>query len=327
MQEFKCLRDVNTYFSDEKRCLCYLEFQLWGGKPVCPHCRSERVYRLADGKNFKCGNKKTCDRKFNVLIGTMYENTKLPLSVWMSAIYISTAHKKGISSHQFARDYGITQKSAWFVLHRVREMLKAHRPKLGDVVQIDEIYIGGLNENRHTHKKVNYAKGEKDKTAILGMMQQNGVVTMAVLPNTQEGIIKPIIQETVKSGSILITDEFSSYKSLVAEYLHVTIKHNDGEYGRGAFSTNRLEGFWSLFRRTLWGTYHCVSPAHLQRYCDESAHRYNFRKLTDPARFALTVRKSRGRLRYADLIKNSNLQSWQKRKNLKKAFPGPKNPN
>lgn len=324
MQQFKCLRDVTDYFSDEKRCLSYLEFQLWEDKPVCPHCGSERVYRLADGKNFKCGNKKTCDRKFNVLIGTMYENTKLPLSVWMSAIYICTAHKKGISSHQFARDYGITQKSAWFLLHRVREMLKGDQSQLKDVVQADELYVGGANENRPSHKKVNYAKGEKDKTAVLGVMQQNGVVKTAVLPNTQEETIKPLIKKMVQAGSILITDGLATYVKVAGDYLHVVIQHQEGEYGRGAFSTNRLEGFWAFVRRSLYGIYHCVSAAHLQRYCDENAYRYNLRKLTDPVRFAFTVRKSRGRLRYADLIKNSNLQSWQKRKNLKRSLPDQK---
>lgn len=322
MKEFTSLKDVIVYFSDEKRALSYLEAQLWGDTPICPHCGSTRVYRLADGKKFKCGNKKTCDRKFTVLLGTIYENTKLPLSTWMAAIYLCTAHKKGISSHQLARDLNITQKTAWFLLHRIREMTKIHKVKLKDVVQADEVYIGGVNANRHSHKKKDYAKGEKDKTAVLGTMQQNGVVNMAVLQNTQEETIKPLIRKMVEAGSILITDDLNVYGSLSTEYNHVVVRHNEGEFGRGAFSTNRLEGFWSALRRSLYGIYHCVSPAHLQRYCDENAHRYNLRKMTDPARFALTVRKSYGRLRYADLIKNSNLQAWQRRKNLKRNLPG-----
>lgn len=305
MQEFKNLKELIAYFSDEKKCLAYLEKQLWNGKPVCPHCGSKRVYRLADGKKFKCGNKKTCDRKFTILVGTIYENTKLPLSIWFAAIYLCTAHKKGVSSHQLARDLGVTQKTAWFILHRIREMIKAHKVKLQDVVQADEVFVGGLNKNRHADKKIENSTGRsfKGKIPVLGVMQENGVVNTAVIPNTQAVTIKPIIQEMVQAGSILVTDDWDSYKSLSKEYFHIIIDHSTGEYVRGAFSTNRIEGFWSFLNRSLYGIYHCVSPKHLQRYCDENAYRYNSRKLKDADRFTLTVQESWGRLKYADLIK------------------------
>lgn len=306
LQKFKNIKELFAYFSDEKVCLSYLEDQLWEGKPVCPHCGTKKVYRLKDGKNFKCGNKKECDSRFNVKVGTIYENSKLPLSIWFASIYLATAHKKGISSHQLARDLGITQKTAWFVLHRIREMVKAYKAKVKDVVQADEVFIGGLNKNRHAHKKRDYFVSGKhsDKTIVLGVMHQTGFVNTVIIPDLDASTIQAHIRSMVGKGSILITDDAHAYKTLAGDYSHVAIVHAEGEYARGAFSTNRLEGLWSLLQRMILGIYHNVSPKHLQRYCDEMGHRYNFRNMTDPERFHLTIRGSRGRLKYADLIKN-----------------------
>src|ERR1700748_3199919 len=211
MTTFTNLKEVMAYFSDEKVCLSYLEQQLWNGKPVCPHCGCTKVYRLADGKNFKCGNKKDCDSRFNVLVGTMYENTKLPLSTWFGALYLRTSHKKGVSSYQIARDFGITQKSAWFLLHRIREMTKLQDFKAQFVAQADEVYIGGRNKYKHAHKKNAAVSGSMGKTPVLGVMQQNGVVNTAVIPNTQEETIKPLIKKMVEEKAILITDDLSTY--------------------------------------------------------------------------------------------------------------------
>ena len=309
-RKFRNLKQLITYFSDEKVALAYLEEELWGGKPTCPHCGHQNPRRLEDGINFKCRGKKPdgkkCDSRFNVKVGTIYENTKLPLSTWFASIYLCTGHKKGISSCQLGRDLGITQKTAWFVLHRIREMAKiGKKRKLKDVVQADECFIGGSNKNRHADKKIESAAGRSrnDKTIVLGIMQQDGVVRTEVIPDAKAKTIKPIIQRLVEKGAILITDDWDSYKSLKKEYFHVVVDHSQGEYVRGAFSTNRMEGFWGLLNRGLYGIYHQVSPKHLQRYLEEFSHRYNSRKLNDADRFVITVQQSRGRLTYADLTK------------------------
>src|SRR6185503_122363 len=176
MQDFKSLKDFMAYFSEEKTCLDYLEQQLWNGTPVCPHCGTTKVYRLANGKQFKCGNKKTCDRKFTVLKGTIYENTKIPLSTWFGALWILTAHKKGISSHQLARDLGVTQKTGWFLLHRIRLIMGDNSPEpLGQVVEVDETYVGGKFENMNRGRRKKFQESGKDnKVAVMGMVQRGG---------------------------------------------------------------------------------------------------------------------------------------------------------
>jgi transposase-like protein len=307
MQHFKNLKELISYFSDEKTCLDYLELQLWNGTPVCPHCGSERVYRLTDGKQFKCGNKKTCDKKFNVLTKTMYENTKLPLSVWFGAVYILTAHKKGISSYQLARDLGVTQKTAWFVLYRVREMVKVSNDiTLDDCVQADETYVKGKAKNRHKSKRKLIAEGKLPESAgiVFGLVNERAV--MKVVPNAQKPTLEAVINKVVPNkGTVMVTDGFTAYAGLEDIYKgHIIINHAQDEYKVGQYHTNTVEGLFSILKRGIYGIYHHVSAKHLQRYCEEFAHRYNSRKIKDADRFTLTIQQSRGRLKYADLIKN-----------------------
>lgn len=307
MQHFKNLKELITYFSDEKTCLEYLEQQLWDGKPVCPHCGSSRVYRLANGKQFKCGNKKTCDQKFTVLVGTIYENTKIPLATWFAAIYLLTAHKKGISSCQLARDLGVTQKTAWFINHRIREMVKISNViTLTDTVQIDETYVKGKAKNRTKKKRKMIADGIiSDQPAIVfGMVSDKAV--MRVVPNAERDSLNPIINEVVQdTQAVIVTDGWTSYTGLDEQYKgHIIVNHAQGEYKVAGYHTNTVEGLWSLLKRGIYGIYHQVSPKHLQRYCEEFAHRYNSRDIKDSERFVRTVQQSKGRLKYADLIKN-----------------------
>ena len=306
MQHFKNLKELMKYFSDEKTCLEYLEQQLWNGKPVCPHCGSEKVYRLANGKQFKCGNKKTCDRKFTVLVGTIYENTKISLTTWFAAIYILTAHKKGISSYQLARDLGVTQKTAWFINHRIREMVKISSDiTLTNTIQVDETYVKGKAKNRTKKKRKLIADGViKDEPAIVfGMVSDKAV--MKVVPNAERETLNPIINEVVQdSEAVIVTDGWTSYSGLDEQYKgHIIINHAQDEYKVGEYHTNTVEGLWSILKRGIYGIYHHVSAKHLQRYCEEFAHRYNSRKIKDADRFVMTIQQSRGRLKYVDLIK------------------------
>ena len=303
MDQFKSLPQVIQHFKDDKTCRDFLEQQLWNGKPVCPHCGSERVYRLNDGKTFKCGNKKTCDKKFTVTTGTMYENTKLPLSTWFAAIWLITAHKKGISSLQLSRDLNITQKSAWFVNHRIRLMMGEPNPEpLEFMVEVDEVYVGGSITNMHSKKRRKIHEQNIDnKTAVMGMVQRGGRAKLKVIEGES---FKDLIKRHVDNTAVIVTDSHVSYGGLDKEFAgHEAVNHSQGEYVRDVFHTNTVEGFFSLFNRDIYGIYHQVSAKHLHRYCEEFSHRYNSRQLKDPQRFTLTIQQSKGRLKYADLIK------------------------
>jgi transposase-like protein len=309
--EFKNLTQLIDYFKDEERCKAYLEKQRWGTHVACPHCGSLRVYRTNRG--FKCGEKE-CYKKFTVTVGTIFENSKIPLRTWYAAMYLIASHKKGISSHQLHRDLGVSQKTAWFILHRIREALREkNSPLFSDVVEVDETFVGGKNKNRHADKKVPESQGRsvKDKTPVVGVMQRGGRVVTQVVKDTKAENLHPLIVGAVKSGSIVITDEWRSYRGLDGMYHHVVLKHNEGEYVRGAFHNNTIEGFWSLLKRGLYGIYHQVSPKHLFRYCHEFEYRYNSRKLKDNERFEITLQRVNGRLKYKDLMQKSNGESTE----------------
>jgi hypothetical protein len=302
LTEFKSLIDLLKKFPAEQTCIDHLEAIRWDGNVVSPFDETSKVYKCA-GNKYKCKN---TGKYFNVRTGTIFEDTKIGLQKWFMAIYIVGSHKKGISSHQLARDIEVTQKSAWFMLHRIRYAFghENFQHTFNDVVSADETFVGGKNKNRHADKKVANSQGRsfKDKTPVLGLMQ-NGHVNLTVIPNTQAETIKPVIERMVKEGAILITDDWDAYKALSPKYSHVIVDHQSGEYVRGAFNTNSVEGFWSHLKRTIYGTYHQVSRKHLHRYCAESAYRYNTRTVKDPQRFNLCLTSIDKRLKYNDLIR------------------------
>ena len=308
MFQFKSLRELLAFFADEKTCWDYLEKQLWDGKPVCPHCGSTVVYRLANHKQFKCGNKKTCDKKFTVLVGTIYENTKLPLSVWFGAIYLSTQHKKGISSHQLARDFGITQRSAWFVLHRINKMIEvaATNAEFGETVAIDETYVKGEAKNRTKYQRKRIADGERIDAPgiVLGIVEPKGNAILTVVKSAETHELEPAINKTVRNAeTIIVTDGHVSYPAIGLNYKgHIIINHAMGEYVNAGYSTNAAEGAFSWFKRTIFGTHHFVSAKHLNRYCLIFSYRYNTRRFSEPMRFDTTMKQGKGRLKYADLV-------------------------
>jgi transposase-like protein len=302
---------------NNEACREFLEYVLWDGKPVCPHCGSENEdhYKLNIKGVFKGGYKcKDCREKFTVTIGTIFESSHIPLRKWFIALYIFSSHKKGISSLQLSRDLGITQKSAWFIIGRIRkayevdsELSEELEQKLCGVVECDETFIGGKNKNRHKNKRVKNAQGRsvKDKTPVFGLLS-DGKVKTKVVANTQAETLKPIIKDMVEKGSIVVTDEWAAYNGLEKDYDRKVVKHDDNEYVRDGFHTNTIEGFWSLLKRGIFGIYHSVSKKHLSKYCDEFAFRYNTRKLTDGDRFNLTLSKVHKRTTYNDLIKKVN---------------------
>jgi transposase-like protein len=306
MKKFENIIQLTNHFSDETICRKHLESIRWeDGKPVCPFCGCEKIYSIENGKRYKCANNE-CHKKFSATVGTIFENTKIPLRIWFIAIYFACNHKKGISSLQLSRDLGITQKTAWFVLQRIREMLKEKAPQmLKNEVEVDESYFGGKEKNKHQSKKINGTQGRSSKTKIpvLGLVERNGNVIAKPVINTKGETIQPIMRNTVQFGSVLFTDEWHGYKGLERLYEHKFVNHSEGEYVKGNVHTNTVEGFWSLFKRGIVGIYHSVSPKHLERYCDEFSFRYNTRLETQQSRFNDAIGKSNNnRLKYKDLI-------------------------
>jgi transposase-like protein len=248
---------------------------------------------------------KNTQKYFNVKTNTIFDNTKLDLQKWFLAIWIVTSHKKGISSLQLGRDLDITQKSAWFMLQRIRKCFGIENNNILDnEVEADETFIGGKNKNRHSDKKVPQSQGRstKDKTPVAGVVERNGKLTAKKVENTQMESLTPFVVAMVKQSATLYTDEWLGYNGLKKIYDHSFVKHNAGQYVDGRIHTNTLEGFWSLLKRGIFGIYHSTSRKHLQMYVDEFVFRYNTRKSTSNVRFDLLLSNMENRLTYKQLI-------------------------
>lgn len=292
-------------FNNEEACKKHLEEMRWPNGVVCPFCNSTRIY--VTNRGYKCGNKE-CYKKFTVTVGTFFEATKIPLVKWFLAMYISTAHKKGISSHQLGRDIGVSQKCAWFMLQRIRGIVTEKNPvKLKGVIQADETFVGGKERNKHAHKRTPHTQGRSSekKTVVLGMRDFQGQVRAFPVLDSSAKSIAPEIRKNVAAGSVLLTDTWKAYNGMAKHFTHFTINHGSGEYVRGFVTTNGIENFWSHFKRGINGIYHQVSPKHLHRYVNEYAFRYNTRKLKDSLRVDFSLAQCNGRLKFKELTANS----------------------
>lgn len=298
---FKTLPDLMQYFNNEEKSRDFLERLRWpDGTIICPVCGTRGAYRNSDMKTYKCKGK-ACKTNFSVTVGTMMENSKIPLSKWFAAVWLITNHKKGISSCQLARDLGIGQKAAWFLLHRIREMVTDKAPQLLDnICEIDECYVGGRMANMSKTKRTIYRDfGRDNKTPVMGILERDGKVRLSVIGRDS---FKDVVRQNVATSAVVVTDEHGSYQGLANEYKgHITVNHSRLEFKNGIYYTNGIEGFFSLLKRAIIGIYHQVSPTHLHRYCHESSYRYNTRKIKDCDRFLDAMQKTKGRLTYQKL--------------------------
>lgn len=303
LEKFDSLILMVSYFRDNKTCKDFLVSQRWSdGDYICPYCGHHHCYRRADG-NFRCPN---CLKNFSVLVGTIFENTKISLVKWFIAMYLVSSHKKGISSHQLARDLSVTQKTAWYILHKVRTLFRQGNDiELSIDVECDEAYIGGQEKYKHAFKKKEGTQGRslKTKTPVFGMAQREGKVVAKKTSNVQGKTLCSIINQFVKVGSRIFSDEYIGYNTLVeSEYTHSVVNHGARQFVDGDSHTNTIEGFWSQLKRSIFGIYHFVSAKYLQRYVDEAVFRYNTCRENESDRFQEMFMKSICIVRYQDIL-------------------------
>lgn len=281
-------------FTDETVARQYLEALHWPNGPFCPHCGSLKATRL-EGKKHRAGlvQCNDCREQYTVTVGTVFERSKVPLNKWLLANHLLCSSKKGISGHQMARMLGVTYKTAWFMMHRIREAMKDTHPGplggYGETIEADETYVGGKIKNR-SNKQRRYMRASdqdrspfRDKEPVIALVERGGRVRSFHVANVNGNTLRHVLVTNADRGSWLMTDEHKGYQAVGEEYVgHGVVTHSKGEYVRaGVFHTNTVEGYFSILKRGIIGVYHHVSKAHLHRYCSEFDFRYNTRKLND----------------------------------------------
>lgn len=262
-------------FRHEDACRAYFESIRFRNGEYCPHCGHPVVYRYKDGRRYRCAE---CRQDFTIKTGTVFGESKVSLHKWFLAIYLLTTCRKGISSVQLAKQVGVTQKTAWFMNHRLREAMKQNRGQLFGTVEIDETYVGGKAANMHAHKRAEKitGRGGVDKAVVFGLVQRDGEVRATTITDTRMRTVEKHIVDQVQPGATIYTDDFASYNRLKRFFGHETVNHRVGEYVRdGLVHTNSVESFWATFKRGYIGIYHWMSEKHLQRYLDEFTYRLN----------------------------------------------------
>jgi transposase-like protein len=309
MSEPKSLQEAIVYFSNPDNCIDYLAVRRWPAGVVCPTCGSDKAKFSEKRRTWTC-NKHHPKREFSIKIGSVCEDSAIGLDKWMTALWLLANCKNGISSCELARDLDVTQKTAWFMLHRIRLALQDETfgSKLGGEVEVDETFIGGKARNMHLDVKQRRITGTggRDKTAVMGILERGGYVRAQVVPSRKKSVLQAEVKKHVEAGAALYTDFFLSYEGLASECAHKVVDHAE-KYVDGQVHTNGLENFWSLLKRGISGSYVSVEPFHLFRYLDEQVFRYNNcatkkRDVTDADRFDMAVRKIFGkRLTFASL--------------------------
>jgi transposase-like protein len=303
LKPFNSMLQMMQAIPDEQAAIAHFTAIRWRAGKFCPICNSDRlIHSFADGRTHKCGD---CRKRFSIRVGTIFEDSKLPIRTWLLAIWLITSHKKGIASTQLAKDLGITQKSAWFVLHRLRyaTQTKSFNRRLGGEVEVDETFIGGKEKNKHAWQRTGGKQGGAGKIAVLGILEREGELRTGITPSLSARNVQTVIRDNVAPGTALMTDEHGSFVGLSDTYYHHRVNHSAGEYVRDyCLHTNGIESVWALFKRQIIGTHHWLSPKHLSRYLGEMTWRFNHRDAGEGERVNLLLDQSAGRLRYKELI-------------------------
>lgn len=307
MKQPKTLQQAIVYYAKPENCLAFIVERRWPNGVECPTCGSKEVRFLATRNLWECKSKHP-RKQFSAKVGTIFEDSALGLDKWLIAIWMITNCKNGVSSYEIARALGVTQKSAWFMLHRIRLAMQAKSfIKIGESgapIEVDETFVGGAARFMHADKRKRRITetGTKDKVAVVGMLERGGELRAAVVGNRKKHLLQSTIRNHVKAGSAIYTDAFMSYMGLSTDFQHQVIDHAE-RYVDGQVHTNGMENFWSLLKRELKGTYISVEEFHLFRYLAEQVFRYNYRGLpNDGARFVEVASQIFGkRLTYKEL--------------------------
>ncbi len=309
MMNPKTLQEAIIYFADADNCLNYLVARRWPNGVICPTCGRDDVTFLAKQRKWQCKSAHS-RRQFTIKIGTIFEDSPLGLDKWLTAIWMITNCKNGVSSYEVHRAIGVTQKTAWFMVHRIRLAMQmgSFEKQMSGQVEADETYIGGLARNMHRDKRDRRIQGTggKGKVAVMGLLERNGKVRAKVINDATQLTLQAEVRSNVEPGAELFTDGWKAYSGLSTDYIHKVIDHAE-KYVDGQIHTNGIENFWSLLKRSLKGTYVSVEPFHLFRYLDEQAFRFNERKGKDADRFTKVTEHVAGkRLTYKELTGKLN---------------------
>ncbi|MGA8145818.1 MAG: IS1595 family transposase [Candidatus Acidiferrales bacterium] len=311
MKKPRTLQQAIVYFANPDNCLAFMVERRWPNGVTCPTCGSKDVRFISTRRMWEC-KAKHARKQFSAKVGTIFEDSPISLDKWLVAVWMIANCKNGVSSYEVARAIGVTQKSAWFMMHRVRLAMQDDSPvKIGGEgkeVEVDEAFIGGKSRNMHQHIRElrQVTQGDKGKTPVLGLLERDGKVRAKVITSRKKKPLQEEVKKYVEIGSTLFTDALPSYEGLIRDYYHQVIDHAEA-YVDGRVHTNNLENFWSLLKRGIKGTYVSVEPFHLFRYLDEQAFRYNMRKdpdgpVTDGERFDFVASHVLGkRITYAEL--------------------------
>jgi transposase-like protein len=291
----------------DEQCRDYLEAERWPNGPICPKCGSADYWTINRKsatkhlvkKLYRC---KSCKKQYTATVGTVFEDSKIPLSKWFAAIYLMCASKKGVSAHQIHRSVEVTYKSAWFMCHRIREMMREHNPTLlSGIVEADETYVGGKPRG-HRSQRVGRPMSEAikeawaKKTAVFGMLERGGRVRTMVIPKlTQKGVQTTLKGNIDLGNAKLMTDEHGLYFGISRHLPHGVIRHKS-EYVRGGVHTQGIESYWAILKRGLYGTFHHVDAGYLGQYLNEFEYRYNARTISDAERFSALMAQTQGRV-------------------------------
>ena len=295
--------DFFKQFPNQKAAIQLFEEERWPDGVICPHCDSPKTKPIPSRSRHQCN---ACRKQFSVRTNTVFEHSRIPLHKWLYAMYLIQTARKGISSIQLSVELGISQPAAWFLQHRLREAMDIKAEKLSGVVEIDEVYLGGIEKNKHAKRKRRKGRGTADKQSVLGMRERGGRTVAHPVPNTTRKVFEEAVSSAVEEGSVIYSDELPSYDNLQGAYQHEFVKHSRGEYVRDDVSTNSIESVWAVLKRGYKGVYHHWNPKNAHRYVNKFVLRMNEGNVHNPTMVRLRhiIRNAVGkRLTYKELTR------------------------